>query len=130
MAKKEKIDALVPAEEQPYPVPENWRWVILGKVARIKRGASPRPIKSYITEEVDGVNWIKIGDGNENSYFIYSTKEKITYEGAKKSRYVQKGDLILSNSMSFGKPYILQIDGCVHDGWLIIHNNQKLVNSI
>lgn len=38
----------------------------------------------------------------------------------KKSRKVKKGDFILSNSMSFGRPYILQIDGCIHDGWLSI----------
>lgn len=41
-------------------------------------------------------------------------------DGAKKSRPVKKGDFILSNSMSFGRPYILKIDGCVHDGWLAI----------
>ncbi len=67
-----------------------------------------------------GINWIKIGDVDENSLYIKKTKEKITVEGAKKSRYVKKGDFILSNSMSFGRPYILNIDGCVHDGWLIM----------
>ena len=41
-------------------------------------------------------------------------------EGAEKSRKVYKGDFILSNSMSFGRPYILKIDGCIHDGWLSI----------
>lgn len=102
--------------------------VRLGDICEIERGASPRPIKKYITKG-DGVNWIKIGDGNESSCYISSTQEKITFEGAKRSRFVKKGDLILSNSMSFGKPYILQIDGCVHDGWLIIHNDQKIVNS-
>ena len=34
------------------------------------------------------------------------------------SRLVHKGDLLLTNSMSFGQPYILNIDGCIHDGWL------------
>ena len=24
--------------------------------------------------------------------------------------------------MSFGKPYIMGIDGCIHDGWLLIRN--------
>ena len=26
----------------------------------------------------------------------------------------------MSNSMSFGRPYILAVDGCIHDGWLSI----------
>ena len=91
----------------------------------ISRGASPRPIASYITEEKDGINWIKIGDVTPNDIYIKKTDEKIKKEGADKSRYVKKGDFVLSNSMSFGRPYILNIDGCVHDGWLIIshYNN-------
>jgi len=94
--------------------------VLIGDVITICRGASPRPIQAFITEAVDGVNWIKIGDVSENSLYITQTAEKITQEGAKKSRAVHKGDFILSNSMSFGRPYILAIDGCVHDGWLIL----------
>jgi len=41
------------------------------------------------------------------------------------SRQVKAGDFILSNSMSFGRPYILKIDGCIHDGWLAIQNYQN-----
>ena len=92
--------------------------ILLGNLCNISRGASPRPISSYLTKE--GINWIKIGDANKNSMYITSTKEKITKEGANQSRFVHKGDFILSNSMSYGEPYILDIDGCVHDGWLII----------
>lgn len=94
--------------------------VKLGDIASIVRGASPRPIAQYITSDSNGVNWIKIGDVKPNSKYITSTEEKITPEGAKKSRLIKKGDFILSNSMSFGRPYILKIDGCIHDGWLSI----------
>jgi len=41
------------------------------------------------------------------------------------NRQVKAGDFILSNSMSFGRPYILKIDGCIHDGWLAIQNYQN-----
>ncbi len=92
-----------------------------GEIATIVRGASPRPISSYITKD-EGVNWIKIGDVDSNAKFITKTKEKITFDGSKKSRKVKKGNFILSNSMSFGRPYILKIDGCIHDGWLSISN--------
>ena len=90
-----------------------------GCVAKICRGASPRPINQFITKE-NGVNWIKIGDVETGAKYITETKEKITFEGAEKSRKVTIGDFILSNSMSFGRPYILKIDGCIHDGWLSI----------
>lgn len=89
------------------------------------RGASPRPIKSFITDEATGVNWIKIGDVKPGNKYITETAEKITPDGAKKSRFVKKGDFILSNSMSFGRPYILDIDGCIHDGWLSISEFEK-----
>lgn len=95
-------------------------FVNFGAIATILRGASPRPIKNFITNEEDGVNWIKIGDVPVGSKYVTQTAEKITQEGAAKSRKVSKGDFILSNSMSFGRPYILDIDGCIHDGWLAI----------
>ena len=102
----------------------------IGDVISISRGASPRPISSFITDGLDGVNWIKIGDVSENSLYITNTEEKITPAGAKKSRMVHKGDFILSNSMSFGRPYILEIDGCVHDGWLIMSDFKETFNEL
>lgn len=102
---------------------KGWEYKKLGEVCTIERGGSPRPINNYITDAEDGINWIKIGDAQEGSKYITSTKEKIKPEGVKKSRFVHKGDFILSNSMSFGKPYILKVDGCIHDGWLVIHDN-------
>lgn len=105
---------------------EGWEYKKLGEVCTIERGGSPRPITNYITDSEDGINWIKIGDAQEGSKYITSTKEKIKPEGIKKSRFVHKGDFILSNSMSFGRPYILKVDGCIHDGWLVIHDNNEV----
>ncbi len=100
--------------------PNGVEYKALGESAAIVRGASPRPIRKFITTESTGVNWIKIGDVKPGDKYITASAEKITQEGAKKSRAVKKGDFILSNSMSFGRPYILKIDGCIHDGWLAI----------
>lgn len=94
--------------------------VRLGDAAKIYRGASPRPIDRFITHNSDGVNWIKIGDVKEGAKYIERASEKITKAGAEKSRAVRAGDFVISNSMSFGRPYILKIDGCVHDGWLVL----------
>ena len=84
----------------------------------IVRGASPRPIQNYLTTEESGIPWIKIGDVNPGSKYIERTAERVTIEGARKSRLLHAGDFVLSNSMSFGRPYILKIDGCIHDGWI------------
>ena len=91
----------------------------------IERGGSPRPIENYITDAHNGLNWIKIGDAPTNGRYINRTAEKIKPEGLSKTRQVYPNDLILSNSMSFGKPYIMGINGCIHDGWLLIRDTQK-----
>ncbi len=100
----------------------------LDDLMTIARGASPRPIKDYLTNDKNGINWIKIGDVKKGTKYITQTAEKITPEGAEKSRFVKEGDFILSNSMSAGRPYILKITGCVHDGWLLLSEIDKLLN--
>jgi type I restriction enzyme M protein len=99
-----------------------WPLVPIGEICVVERGASPRPIHDFITNQPDGVNWIKIGDAEVGAKYIVSTKERITPEGAARSRRVKAGDFVLSNSMSFGRPYIMATDGCIHDGWLLLRN--------
>ena len=115
-------------DEIPFELPEGWRWDRLGNVSIIARGGSPRPIESYITDDENGINWIKIGDTEKDGKYIFNTKEKIKPEGLSKSRYVESGDFLLTNSMSFGRPYILRTDGCIHDGWLVIGNIDTVFN--
>lgn len=109
-------------EEKVFDVPVNWKWTHFGNIAYIVRGGSPRPIKQYITNDINGINWIKIGDVEKGGKYIFNTREKIIPEGEKKSRRVYPGDFLLTNSMSFGRPYISKIEGCIHDGWLLIRN--------
>ena len=120
----EKLDGVERCidDELPFEIPESWEWVRLGSVLEIARGGSPRPIQQYLTTEPDGINWIKIGDTDKGGKYIYKTKEKIRPEGVTKSRMVHSGDFLLTNSMSFGRPYILKTDGCIHDGWLVLSN--------
>ena len=120
----EKLDGVERCidDELPFEIPDSWVWVRLGTVLEIARGGSPRPIQQYLTTEPDGINWIKIGDTDKGGKYIYKTKEKIRPEGVTKSRMVHSGDFLLTNSMSFGRPYILKTDGCIHDGWLVLSN--------
>lgn len=104
---------------------EDWEQRKFGELVTIERGGSPRPIDKFITNDENGLNWVKIGDAPEHGNYITQTKEKIRLEGLSKTREVHPGDLILSNSMSFGRPYIMAIDGCIHDGWLAIRDTKK-----
>ena len=117
------------ADEVPFDIPDSWEWVRLGSICEIARGGSPRPIKQYLTDAPDGVNWIKISDSDIGGKYINQTKEKIIPEGVSKSRLVHKGDFLLTNSMSFGRPYIMKIEGCIHDGWLAISDFEDYIIS-
>ena len=117
--KKKNIGDIM-EKDIPFELPLNWCWVKMGSIATVARGGSPRPIKEYLTTADNGINWIKIGDTEKGGKYISTTAERIKPEGAKKSRFVHKGDFLLTNSMSFGRPYILNTEGCIHDGWLVI----------
>jgi type I restriction-modification system DNA methylase subunit len=108
---------------QPYDVSDQPTSIVpmrkLSSIAsEIHRGASPRPIDDFLTEDADGIPWVKIGDARPGAKTIDGTEERITPRGAESSRRVAAGDLIVSNSMSAGRPYLMAIDGCIHDGWL------------
>jgi len=105
---------------------QGWEIKKLVDVCIVERGSSPRPIEKYFTDSDDGVNWIKIGDTKGVDKYIYTTRQKITKEGAKQSRLVKEGDFILSNSMSFGNPFIMKTSGYIHDGWFAL----RLPNNI
>lgn len=109
-----------------YKLPQGWEWKSLGEIFNIERGGSPRPIKEFLTDKEDGINWIKIGD-IKNQKYLYKTEEKIIQEGLKKSKLVIEGDLLVSNSMSFGKPVIVKLQkGAIHDGWLLLKEKINL----
>jgi type I restriction enzyme, S subunit len=107
----------------------SWPQVKLESIFDIARGGSPRPIDDYITDADDGVNWISIKDASNSAKYIEKTKLKIKPEGLSKTRMVKPGDFLLTNSMSFGRPYIMRTTGCIHDGWLVLSGDPERVDS-
>lgn len=105
-----------------------WEKIAIRDFCDIKRGGSPRPIENYLTTSDDGLNWLKIGDISPDAKYIYKTESKIKKEGLSKTTLIHSGDFILSNSMSFGRPYIMRIEACIHDGWLALTNIKKDVS--
>jgi len=107
----------------------SWPQVKLERIFEIARGGSPRPIDDYITDADDGLNWISIKDASNSEKYIERTKLKIKPEGLSKTRLVKPGDFLLTNSMSFGRPYIMKTTGCIHDGWLVLSGDPEKVDS-
>ena len=124
------IDSLITLHQRecgkpPFNQSPAWEQRKFSDLVLIERGGSPRPIDAYITEDPAGLNWVKIGDAPSMGRYITTTSEKIKPEGLSKTRQVYPGDLVLSNSMSFGRPYIMAVEGCIHDGWLLIRDTQN-----
>lgn len=97
--------------------PSDWENAPLGSFVEIKRGGSPRPIQDYLSDS--GLRWLKISDVTSlNSPFVLEIKEHIKEDGLRKTVFLHTGDLVLSNSATPGIPKILDVDTCIHDGWL------------
>ena len=107
-------------------IPEGWEVAKLKNIVSIVRGGSPRPIEAYMSDNDNDVNWIRISDTEKGSKYITHTSRKLIASGISKSRFIKRGSLILTNSMSFGEPYILDIDGCIHDGWVAFSDFKKI----
>jgi len=99
-----------------------WEEKPLEKLSSIVRGGSPRPIDTFLTNDRNGLNWLKIGDVDRGAKYITRTTEKVRPDALPKTRLIHPGDFILSNSMSFGRPYITEIETCIHDGWIAVTN--------
>ena len=97
--------------------PNSWLHGKLGDYANIKRGGSPRPIQEYLSDS--GLRWLKISDVTGlQTPFIIDIKDHIIEEGLRKTVFLKAGSLVLSNSATPGIPKILDVDSCIHDGWL------------
>ena len=97
--------------------PSGWTNAPLGSFVEIKRGGSPRPIQNFLSDS--GLRWLKISDVTSlSSPFVLEIKEHIKEEGLRKTVYLHAGELVLSNSATPGIPKILDVDTCIHDGWL------------
>lgn len=97
--------------------PSEWENAPLGSFVEIKRGGSPRPIQDFLSDS--GLRWLKISDVTSlSSPFVLEIKEHIKEEGLRKTVFLHAGELVLSNSATPGIPKILDVDTCIHDGWL------------
>ena len=100
--------ALVPAEEQPYKVPENWVWVRLGAIAEIVTGGTP----SKKHPEYYGGNFpfYKPSDLDQGR-LTYDASEYLSEEGKNVSRIITKNSTAVCCIGSIGKCGYLMCEG-------------------
>ncbi len=109
------------SDDPPHVLPRTWRWVRLQDVFEISRGGSPRPAGDprFFGGKIP---WITVGEVTKDSgKFLNATSEGLTEEGANRSRYINPGDLLLTNSgATLGVPKISKIRGCMNDGVAVL----------
>ena len=123
--KKEKPLPEITEDEIPFEIPESWKWVKLGNMVSIQRGASPRPKGSpqYWANEKTPYHWIKISDMSKYSKndTLYDTDEYLTELGTSYSVFVDENYLITAASGSLGKISKLGITGYIYDGLMCMN---------
>lgn len=112
-------------------IPEGWHVGKLEKFCTVFRGSSPRPISSPVFFENGNIPWIKIADATRsNSIYLSETREHCTEAALPHTRLLKKGSLILSNSATVGVPMILNLEGCIHDGWLSFKDYKVITRNL
>lgn len=113
-------------------VPESWNSLIIADVARVVRGSTPRPAGDPRYFNGDFIPWITVGELTKDDLpILNSTASMLTEEGSKKSRLMQEGIVVLSNSgFSLGIPKILGLTGCANDGVAAFLDLSELVEPL
>ena len=104
-------------EEIPFDVPNGWEWCRIASLADVVRGGSPRPAGSPIFYD-GSIPFLKVADlTRESSIYVKSFSSTIKEAGLSKTRLVEAGTLLLTNSgATLGVPKICTFDTTFNDG--------------
>lgn len=120
LSPEEKLQqALVPVEEQPYPIPENWCWTRLGNITEVVGGGTPSSkVEEYYKN--GNIPWISPADlsGYNDIYISYGAKN-ITKLGLEKSsaQLMPPGTVCLSSRAPIGYVAIAKNELCTNQGF-------------
>lgn len=100
-------------------IPKEWEVVSIAEIAHVLRGASPRPQGDprYYGGDVPR---LMVADVTRDGKYVTPCIDFLTSEGAKRSRPMPKGALTIVCSGTVGIPSILNVDACIHDGFLAL----------
>ena len=102
-------------------VPDGWKVCQVGEIARVIRGASPRP-KGDPRYYGGKVPRLMVSDVTRDGKYVTPKTDFLTEEGAKLSRPMPAGSLTVVCSGTVGVPSFLAVDACIHDGFLALDN--------
>ncbi|CAM3131966.1 restriction endonuclease subunit S [Flavobacterium frigoris] len=93
----------------------------LGEICNVVRGSSPRPQgdPKYFGGKIPR---LMIADITRDGKYVTPIIDSLTEEGANKSRPMKKGDVVIAVSGDPGRPCILAVDACIHDGFVGLRN--------
>ena len=104
-------------EEIPFEIPLGWEWCRIVSLADVVRGGSPRPAGSPIFYD-GSIPFLKVADlTRESSIYVKSFSSTIKEAGLSKTRLVEAGTLLLTNSgATLGVPKICTFETTFNDG--------------
>lgn len=96
---EEKLErALVPVEEQPYEVPENWCWTIVGNLVDLHRGVSYKKNESHLVKCKNDCLVMRGGNILEGAIDIEAENIYVDKSLVKFEQYIQENDIIIVSS--------------------------------
>lgn len=104
------------------PIPEDWEVIKIKNITKVRRGASPRPIDDPRFFNDKGRGWVRISDVTSTYKYLRTTSQYLSDLGTSLSVKVNPGDLVMSICASIGKPIILDMEACIHDGFVVFQD--------
>lgn len=122
-------EALVPEEDQPYPLPAHWKWVRLESVVEMRIGKTPARAKEKYWNLHD-YPWVKISDFTDTGVIAGSQEQisSVAFREVFKGRLVPAGTLLMSFKLTIGKCAILDIAAVHNEAIISIFPQCNIVN--
>ena len=96
-------------------------FITINDLSTVVRGSSPRP-KGDPKYYGGSVPRLMVSDVTRDGMYVTPSTDSLTLEGAKKSRPMEKGELVIAVSGDPGEPSILNVNACIHDGFVGLRN--------
>lgn len=108
-------------------IPADWKAEALGSIARIRRGASPRPIDDPRWFADSGPGWVRISDVTRSVRYLTTTEQRLSFDGAARSVRVYPGQVLMSIAATVGLSILCGMHACIHDGFVVFDQHEDHV---
>ncbi|MCG8921436.1 restriction endonuclease subunit S [Lentzea sp. CC55] len=109
-------------------LPLGWQRISIGDFAQVRRGASPRPIDDPAWFSDSGPGWVRIRDVTASGKYLRSTAQRLSPAGVARSVKVYPGQVIMSIAATVGEVIEVDMEACIHDGFVVIVPDLKVMS--